>query len=72
VADGAAHERDVQHPRERDVSDVAPAPGEQARVLDARHAGADQSRIQLRQDVRRAHVAPPPRATSLTAATIEW
>ncbi len=39
--DRAARERDVQHPRQRDVVDELAAPGQQARVLLARDALAD-------------------------------
>ena len=44
VSVDAAHERHVQQARQLDVAHVAPAPGEQARVLPPAHRGAERRR----------------------------
>ena len=50
-AHGAAHERDVQHAGPHDVVDVAAAAGQEPRVLDPLHAGAEQLRLHAVGDV---------------------
>ena len=62
VRDVAAHERRFQHARQRDVIDVATAPGEQAGVLLACHRLADESaRVDRVRPVDRFHgqIQPP-------------
>src|SRR5215475_7821948 len=38
----ASHERGVQHPRQNEIGDIPPAPGEQAAILAARHGTPDE------------------------------
>ena len=37
-----AHERGVQHPRQNEICNISPAPGEQAAILAARHGAPDE------------------------------
>ena len=63
VREGAAQERGVEHAGKLEVVDVAAAPGEDARVLDARDVGSDEAFHQ---------VCSRSSAARFTPSTIDW
>ena len=66
----AAQERGMQHPRQPEVADIAPAPGEQPLGVRARHGAADIGIRAIERGQRRAHVAPPLSLRALATASM--
>ncbi|WP_246668743.1 hypothetical protein [Bradyrhizobium sp. UNPF46] len=70
----AAQESGIEHPRQLEVADIAPATGQQPLCVRARHGAADIGIRAIERGQRCAHAAPPPLlrafATASMASTI--
>nr|WP_245448120.1 hypothetical protein [Bradyrhizobium nitroreducens] len=66
----AAQERGVEHARQLEVADIAPATGQQPLGVRARHGAADIGIRAIERGQRRAHAAPPPLLRAFATASM--